>query len=102
MTRLRAVPGALLVVLAALLACKSQSTVDGTVSLNGAPFVVKDCSVGHATTSFGGSTTTSNFVSLIDAAGNRIQLSESDHALRVSYLVAGTTGFADVGSGCGR
>ena len=91
----------LLVVLVALCACKSQSKVDGTVTLNGAPFAVTDCSVGHSTVSFGGGTTTTELVTLIDGAGNRIQISKSDHAVRVSYMTAGGGSFADVGSGCG-
>lgn len=87
-------------VMAALLACKAKAKVNGTVSLNGAAFEVQDCGTGHSSSTFGGGTTTTNFVSLIDAAGNRIQISESGHAVSVTYMQKGGT-FAEVGDGCG-
>lgn len=92
---------ALALCVVALLACKPKSKVDGTVTLNGAAFAVKDCSVGKSTSSFGGGSTTSHFVTLIDGAGNRIQLTETQGDVRVSYFTAGGGAFADVGQSCG-
>ena len=75
--------GAALVV-AALLACKSQSSVTGSVSFNGAPFETKDCQVSELTSTFGGSPVTTHTVTLVDASKRRLSFSDSG-GMRVSY-----------------
>ena len=90
--------GAALVV-AALLACKSQSSVTGSVSFNGAPFETKDCQVSELTSTFGGSPVTTHTVTLVDASKRRLSFSDSG-GMRVSY--SSRSAFDTIGEGCGK
>ncbi|MCA9594691.1 MAG: hypothetical protein KC776_15330 [Myxococcales bacterium] len=78
-----------------LLACKSQHSVDGTITVNGAPFVAKQCVVGSLT--MNGVTTHS--VTLTDATDNRLSFSDSN-GVTVSFTPAGGS-MENGGTGCG-
>ena len=65
------------VVLGALLACKSQSAVTGSVSFDGAAFETKDCQVSEATSTLGGGSVTTHTVTLIDGGKRRLSFSDS-------------------------
>lgn len=86
-------------VLAALLACKSQSAVTGSVSFDGAAFEPKDCQVSESTSTLGGGSVTTHTVTLVDAAKRRLSFSDSG-GMRVSYSHG--SGFDSIGQGCGK
>ncbi|MBE7485584.1 MAG: hypothetical protein HS104_37145 [Polyangiaceae bacterium] len=90
---------AALLVLGALLACKSKSNVTGSVSFNGAAFETTDCQVSESTSSLGGGSVTTHTVTLVDAAKRRLSFSDSG-GMRVSYFAGGN--FDTIGSGCGK
>ena len=72
----RRAAAALLLVLAALFACKSKGKVTGSVVLDSVPFNVKDCQISEATLSSGGSSTTTHTVTLVDLAQRRLSFSD--------------------------
>lgn len=87
------------VVLGALLACKSQSAVTGSVSFDGAAFQTKDCQVSEATSTLGGGSVTTHTVTLIDEGKRRLSFSDSG-GMRVSFSHRGA--FDTIGQGCGK
>jgi hypothetical protein len=91
----------LLVVLAALFACKSKGTIAGSVTLDGAPFKVVDCSVGESTFSTGGESMTTHSVLLVDASKRRLTFSDSQ-GMRVSLASSLGALPNEVGEGCGH
>jgi hypothetical protein len=83
----------------ALIACKSQHNVKGSITVNGAPFVAKQCNVGEMTLNMNGNSGTTHSVTLVDAADNRLSFSDSG-GLSVSFTPTGGS-MENAGSGCG-
>ncbi|MFO0567689.1 MAG: hypothetical protein U0263_18670 [Polyangiaceae bacterium] len=83
-----------LLVLAALLACKSKSS--GTITVNGAPFVVNTCRSGQANMpQFSG-------VDFLDSSGRRVRfLQQPTGKVQVYYFPAGVSFTDMLGEGCG-
>ncbi|HMR77073.1 MAG TPA: hypothetical protein PKD61_18265 [Polyangiaceae bacterium] len=85
--------------LSALLACKSKHKVDGSVTVNGSPFVAETCGVATMNLNFNGVQSTTHSVTLTDAAGRRLSFSDSDGVAVGFNDGAGTQ--LDAGRGCG-
>lgn len=81
-------------VLSALLACKSKSS--GTITVNGAPFEVDTCRSGQANMpQFSG-------VDFLDGGGRRVRfLQQPTGQVQVYYFPAGATFTDMLGEGCG-
>ncbi len=80
---------------AALLACKSETT--GTVTVNGAPFVVEQCRSGQANTG-----ATFSGIALLDSAGNQVRVAgKPEGGFRVFHFTAGQQLGTLVGEDCG-
>ncbi len=95
----RDVVGVTLALAVALFACKSQHKVNGTITVNGAPFVAKQCNVGQMTLNVSGTSGTTHSVTLVDAADNRLSFSDSG-GLAVSFTPTGGS-MENAGRGCG-
>jgi hypothetical protein len=90
---------AAMLLLSALIACKSKHQVDGSISVNGAPFVVDQCGVATMKVNFNGVQSTTQSVTLTDAAGRRLSFSDSD-GVAVGFNDGSGT-HLDAGRGCG-
>ncbi|MBX3127698.1 MAG: hypothetical protein KF718_13320 [Polyangiaceae bacterium] len=92
-------PALVLVLLAALLACKPKHRVTGSIVVNGAEFVAKQCSIAEVKSSFSGGPTVTRSVTLVDDKNRRLSFSDNGGG---TLLYAEGGGLPDnVGSGCG-
>ncbi|MBX3185064.1 MAG: hypothetical protein KF915_20745 [Polyangiaceae bacterium] len=92
---MRTIVAAVAVLGVALLACKSETT--GTVTVNGAPFEVKQCRSGQANTG-----ATFSGISLFDDKGNQIRFAgKPEGGFRLFHFAPGQPLGTLVGEDCG-
>ncbi len=86
--------------LGALLACKSKHGVNGTITVNGAPFTAEQCNVAEVKMDMGGgAASVTRSVTLVDAAKRRLSFSDAD-GVAVSFS-DGHDFPLNAGRGCG-